>query len=121
MATKEIDPQELARRYEAERIKRVRAEGIGQYVELKGKFAYLDQDPYVAPGFTRDPITDENEVVVIGGGFGGLMTSCHLKRAGIEDVRVIEKGGDVGGTWYWNRYPGAACDVESYIYLPILE
>jgi cyclohexanone monooxygenase len=121
MATKEIDPQELAKRYAEEREKRLRAEGIHQYVELKGKFAYLDEDPYVEPGFTRDPITDENEVVVIGGGFGGLMTSCHLKRAGIEDVRIIEKGGDVGGTWYWNRYPGAACDVESYIYLPLLE
>jgi cation diffusion facilitator CzcD-associated flavoprotein CzcO len=121
MATKEIDAQELAKRYAEEREKRVRAEGIHQYVELKGKFAYLDEDPYVEPGFARDPISDENEVVVIGGGFGGLMTSCHLKRAGIEDVRIIEKGGDVGGTWYWNRYPGAACDVESYIYLPLLE
>ena len=121
MATQEIDPQELAKRYAEEREKRVRADGIDQYVELKGKFAYLDQDPYVEPGFSRAPVTDENEVVCIGGGFGGLMTSCHLKRAGIDDVRVIEKGGDVGGTWYWNRYPGAACDVESYIYLPLLE
>jgi cation diffusion facilitator CzcD-associated flavoprotein CzcO len=39
----------------------------------------------------------------------------------VADIRVIEKGGDFGGTWYWNRYPGAMCDVESYIYLPLLE
>jgi cyclohexanone monooxygenase len=36
-------------------------------------------------------------------------------------VRIIEKGGNFGGTWYWNRYPGAACDIESYVYLPLLE
>nr|QQZ49271.1 NAD(P)/FAD-dependent oxidoreductase [Phenylobacterium glaciei] len=60
-------------------------------------------------------------MVVIGGGFGGLLAGARLREAGVQDIRVIEKGGDFGGTWYWNRYPGAACDIESYIYLPLLE
>ena len=59
--------------------------------------------------------------MVIGGGFGGLMTAARLREDGVQDIRIIEKGGDFGGTWYWNRYPGAACDIESYIYLPLLE
>ena len=46
---------------------------------------------------------------------------ARLKQAGVQSVRIVEKGGDVGGTWYWNRYPGAACDIESYVYLPMLE
>ena len=73
------------------------------------------------PGFTREPLTDEVDVVVIGGGFGGLLAGARLREAGVDDIRIIEKGGDFGGTWYWNRYPGAACDVESYVYLPLLE
>jgi len=116
-----FDPAALKARYRAERDKRLRADGNEQYREIKGEFArYLD-DPYVAPGFTRAPLTDEVEVVVIGGGFGGLLAGARLREAGVQDIRVIEKGGDFGGTWYWNRYPGAACDIESYIYLPLLE
>ncbi|MEQ1784880.1 MAG: NAD(P)/FAD-dependent oxidoreductase, partial [Hyphomonadaceae bacterium] len=69
----------------------------------------------------RAPMFDDVDVVVVGGGFGGLLAGARLKQAGIEDVRIIEKGGDFGGTWYWNRYPGAACDIESYVYLPLLE
>ena len=65
--------------------------------------------------------TDLVDVVVIGGGFGGLLAGARLRQAGVEDIRLIEKGGEFGGTWYWNRYPGAMCDVESYIYLPLLE
>jgi cyclohexanone monooxygenase len=117
----EFDPAALRRRYQAERDKRLRADGIAQYRELSGDLARFNDDPYVEPGFSRAALTDEVEVVVIGGGFGGLMTAARLKEAGVADVRVIEKGGDFGGTWYWNRYPGAACDVESYIYLPLLE
>ncbi|MDO9472078.1 MAG: NAD(P)/FAD-dependent oxidoreductase [Caulobacter sp.] len=116
-----IDVEALRARYRAERDKRLRAEGNEQYVEVKGDFTrYLD-DPYVEPGFNREPLTDEVEVVVIGGGFGGLLAGARLREAGIDDVRMIEKGGDFGGTWYWNRYPGAACDIESYVYLPLLE
>ena len=88
---------------------------------MKGDFAHYVDDPYVEPGFTRAPLDDEVEVVVIGGGFGGLLAGARLREAGVDDIRIIEKGGDFGGTWYWNRYPGAMCDVESYIYLPLLE
>ncbi len=116
-----FDPEVLRARYRAERDKRIRPDGSDQYVEAKGDFSrYLD-DPYVDPGFTREPVTDEVAVLVIGGGFGGLLAAARLREAGIDDIRIIEKGGDFGGTWYWNRYPGAQCDIESYIYLPLLE
>jgi cyclohexanone monooxygenase len=116
-----FDPEALRAKYRAERDKRLRADGNAQYREIAGDFAHYLEDPYVKPGFERVPLSDEVEVVVVGGGFGGLLAGARLREAGIEDVRLIEKGGDFGGTWYWNRYPGAACDVESYIYLPLLE
>ena len=115
-----FDPDVLRDKYREERDKRLRGDGNDQYLEVTGEFArYLD-DPYVAP-VDRDPLSDEVDVVIIGGGFGGLLAGARLREAGVSDIRVIEKGGDFGGTWYWNRYPGAACDVESYIYLPLLE
>ncbi|MFO1237361.1 MAG: NAD(P)/FAD-dependent oxidoreductase [Alphaproteobacteria bacterium] len=116
-----FDPDALKAKYRAERDKRLRDDANEQYVEIAGAFAHYLDDPYVEPGFTRAPLTDEVDVVVIGGGFGGLLTGARLREAGVKSVRIIEKGGDFGGTWYWNRYPGAACDVESYIYLPLLE
>ncbi|HVN85275.1 MAG TPA: NAD(P)/FAD-dependent oxidoreductase [Candidatus Binatia bacterium] len=116
-----FDPDALRAKYRAERDKRLRPDGNDQYLEVTGGFAHFVDDPYVEPGFTRAPLTDEVDVVVIGGGFGGLLAGARLREAGIDDIRVIEKGGDFGGTWYWNRYPGAQCDVESYIYLPLLE
>jgi cyclohexanone monooxygenase len=117
----DFDPAALKAKYLEERNKRLRADGNEQYVEIKGDYAHYLEDPYVEPGFTRTPLTDEVEVVIVGGGFGGLLAGARLREAGVEDVRIIEQGGDFGGTWYWNRYPGAACDVESYIYLPLLE
>ncbi len=116
-----FDPDALREKYRAEREKRLRADGNQQYKEIAGEFAHYLDDPYVTAGFTREPLTDEVDVVVVGGGFGGLLTGARLREAGVKDVRLIEKGGDFGGTWYWNRYPGAACDVESYVYLPLLE
>ena len=116
-----FDPASLKKKYLAERDKRLRTDGNEQYREIKGDFAHYLDDPYVEPGFTRAPLTDDVEVVVIGGGFGGLLAGARLREAGVKDLRMIEKGGDYGGTWYWNRYPGAACDIESYIYLPLLE
>ena len=116
-----FDPDALRAKYREERDRRLRADGNDQYLEVKGDFAHFIEDPYVEPGFTRAPITDEVEVAVIGGGFGGLLAGARLREAGVDDIRVIEKGGDFGGTWYWNRYPGAMCDVESYVYLPLLE
>ncbi|MCZ6658765.1 MAG: NAD(P)/FAD-dependent oxidoreductase [Gammaproteobacteria bacterium] len=117
----DFDPDALRDKYRAERDKRLRDEGNEQYVEVTGKFSHFVDDPYVEPGFEREPLTDDVDVVVIGGGFGGLLAGARLREAGVEDVRIIEKGGDFGGTWYWNRYPGAQCDIESYIYLPLLE
>ncbi len=115
-----FDPDQLRQKYRDERDKRVRADGNEQYLEVAGDFARYLHDPYVEP-LTREPLTDDIDIVVVGGGFGGLLAGARLREAGIVDIRVIEKGGDFGGTWYWNRYPGAACDVESYIYLPLLE
>lgn len=115
-----FDADALRARYRAERDRRVRADGNEQYVEMVGGFAHYLEDPYV-DRVERAPLTDEVEVVIIGGGFGGLLAGARLREAGFDDLRLIDKGGDVGGTWYWNRYPGAACDVESYVYLPLLE
>jgi cyclohexanone monooxygenase len=117
----DFDPAALREKYRVERDKRLRPDGNEQFVEVAGDFARYVDDPYVEPGFEREPLTDEVEVVVIGGGFGGLLAGTRLREAGVEDIRIIEKGGDFGGTWYWNRYPGAMCDVEAYIYLPLLE
>ena len=119
--TRPFDPEQLREKYRQERDKRLREDGNEQYIEVKGEFAHFVEDPYVEPGFERAPLTDEVDVAVIGGGFGGLLSGARLREAGVESIRMIEKGGDFGGTWYWNRYPGAACDVESYVYLPLLE
>ncbi|MCK9991837.1 MAG: hypothetical protein Dbin4_00357 [Alphaproteobacteria bacterium] len=115
-----FDPNALLEKYNHERDKRVREDGGAQYREIAGQFAHFIDDPYVEP-ITRDPLFDEVEVVIIGGGFGGLLAGARLREAGVKSIRVIEKGGDFGGTWYWNRYPGAQCDIEAYIYMPLLE
>jgi cation diffusion facilitator CzcD-associated flavoprotein CzcO len=117
----DFDPEALRNKYREERDKRLRPDGNDQYVEVKGDFSRYVDDPYVKPGFTRAPLTDAVEVLIIGGGFGGLLAGARLREAGVQSIRIVEKGGDFGGTWYWNRYPGAQCDIESYIYLPLLE
>ena len=95
--------------------------GAADYMAMEGDFARYLADVYSAPPTPREPLTDECEILVVGAGFAGLLLWQKLRAAGFEDVRFCEKGGDVGGTWYWNRYPGIACDVESYSYLPLLE
>ena len=116
-----ISPEALRDKYRIERDKRMRADGPDQYLEPAAVFRDFNADPYVEPGFTRPAVTEETDVVVIGGGFGGMLTAVHLQKQGLGDFRIIDSAGDFGGTWYWNRYPGAACDIESYIYLPLLE
>ena len=106
-----FDPDALAKKYALERDKRVRVDGNDQYQEVIGDFAYFVEDPYIQSELKREQIDDEVEVVIIGGGFGGLLAAARLREAGIDDFRLIEKGGDFGGTWYWNRYPGASCDI----------
>jgi hypothetical protein len=116
-----FDPKALLARYRAERDKRLRPDSLDQFVPTKGEFLHYREDRYVQSGFTRTPLTDEVEIAVIGGGFCGLLLGAQLRQAGVEGIRFIDRAGDFGGTWYWNRYPGAACDTESYIYLPLLE
>ena len=110
----------LREKYRVERDKRLRADGNAQYIEPGGRFANLLDDPHT-PFVPREPVDDEVTVLVIGAGFAGLVTGARLKQAGIDDVRLIDKAGDVGGVWYWNRYPGAMCDTAAMIYLPLLE
>jgi cyclohexanone monooxygenase len=115
-----FDPDALREKYRTERDKRLREEGNDQYVEVTGEFAHFVEDPYVERT-EQEPLTDLVQVLIIGGGFGGLLAGARFREAGIDDIRIVEAGGDFGGTWYWNRYPGAQCDIESYCYLPLLE
>ncbi|WP_369202392.1 flavin-containing monooxygenase [Streptomyces sp. PU-14G] len=108
-------------RYRAERDRRVRPEGRGQYRRAEGEFGFYADDPYAEGPLPREALHDRVEALVVGGGFGGLLAGARLRQAGLETIRIVEKGSDFGGTWYWNRYPGIHCDIESYIYLPLLE
>ena len=115
-----IDKDALRSKYLEERDKRLRSDGNEQYVELTGQFAKYLEDPYVEP-VERKPLHDDVTFVFIGGGFAGLLAGAKMRQAGLDDIRIIEKGGDFGGTWYWNRYPGAQCDTASFVYMPLLE
>ena len=117
-----IDTAALRARYRAERDRRLRPEGLGQFVRIEAAHhARYQQDPAKPAGPVRAPLTDQVEVAVIGAGFGGLLLGAQLREAGFDSIRVIDRAGDFGGVWYWNRYPGAACDTEAPIYLPMLE
>ena len=116
-----FDPQKMRNKYDFERDRRLRTDGEGQYEETDGDLYYYNDDPQIGKRFVRDPVQEEVEIAILGGGFGGLLMAERLQEAGITNFRLVERGGDFGGTWYWNRYPGAQCDVESYIYLPLLE
>src|SRR5580693_666389 len=117
-----FDPDALRVKYRQERDKRLRPDGESQYLVVEGRFAhYAYDDPYAPRAFGREPVTNEIDVAVIGGGFSGMLAAARLREVGLTDIRVIEAGADFGGTWYWNRYPGAQCDIESYCYLPLLE
>ncbi|WP_253849424.1 flavin-containing monooxygenase [Mycobacterium asiaticum] len=116
-----FDVDALRRKYAEERARRLRPDGIGQYVEIAGEFARFADDPWADDEFTRAPLTDEVDVAIVGAGFGGLLTGVRLRELGVQSIRLIDRAADVGGTWYWNRYPGIACDVESYVYIPLLE
>ncbi|MFJ9173607.1 flavin-containing monooxygenase [Streptomyces sp. NPDC102360] len=112
---------ELRERYRAERERRVRPEGTAQYRSTTAEFGYFAADPYAGEVPEREPLRDEVDVAVVGGGFGGILAGARMRQQGLEKVRVIEQGGDFGGTWYWNRYPGIHCDIESHVYLPMLD
>src|SRR4051812_45537191 len=117
----DIDIPAIREKYAAERAKRLRPEGADQYLELEGDFAEFSEiDPY-STVVERDPITEDVDVVILGGGFAGLLAGAHLKKSGVEGIRVIEMAGDFGGVWYWNRFPGIQCDNDAYCYIPLLE
>jgi cation diffusion facilitator CzcD-associated flavoprotein CzcO len=125
-ALKTLPPPPPGAAFNAEEQTKYRAfnearRGAADYIAMEGEFAKYLQDVYSTAPVDREPLTDECEILVIGAGFAGLLLWYKLREAGFHDVRFCEKGGDVGGTWYWNRYPGIACDVESYSYLPLLE
>jgi cyclohexanone monooxygenase len=115
-----VDKAALKKKYAEERAKRLRPDGNNQYIRLKGQLDHYLEDPYT-PVVDREPKRDHITVAFIGGGFAGLVTGARLREAGVDDVRLIDKAGDFGGTWYWNRYPGAQCDTASFVYMPLLE
>ncbi|MCX5535684.1 NAD(P)/FAD-dependent oxidoreductase [Streptomyces sp. NBC_00006] len=112
---------ELRERYRIERERRVRPDGAAQYRSTTAEFGYFAADPYAGEVAEREPLRDVVDVAVVGGGFGGILAGARMRQQGLEKVRVIEQGGDFGGTWYWNRYPGIHCDIESHVYLPMLD
>src|SRR5262249_18215926 len=115
-----FDAESLRAKYREERDKRLRPDGNEQYLQPTGRFAHLLEDPYV-PRKERAARTDALTVAISGGGFAGLATGARLVAAGGTDLAIFEGGGDFGGAWYWNRYPGAMCDTAAMIYLPLLE
>jgi cyclohexanone monooxygenase len=117
----EIDFEELGQKYAREREKRLRSDALGQYRSLTGRFSRFDRDPFADPGFARPAVARDADVLIIGGGIGGLLAGVHLRRAGMEDIVIADKAADFGGTWYWNRYPGVRCDIDAQVYLPMLE
>lgn len=117
----EFDPVGLKAKYSEERAKRLRTDGSFQYRPAEAELLHFTEDPFANPEFKRPPIVEDIDVLIIGGGYGGQTAAILFLKQGITNIRIMEKGGDFGGTWYWNRYPGAACDIESYIYMPMLE
>jgi cyclohexanone monooxygenase len=120
MHTQTLDREATRQKYAEERAKRLRPDGPSQYLGFTGRFAEQLGDPYL-PVAERPALTDDVAFTFIGAGFAGLLVAARLKQAGLEQVRIIDKAGDFGGTWYWNRYPGAMCDSPSLVYLPLLE
>ncbi len=124
MAKSQAYYDEIKEKFAQERDLRLkyRPEGTAQFTsEFSGVLSRYAVDPYASDIQAREPINDTVECLFIGGGFSALLTSARLRERGVESIRIVERGGDVGGTWYWNRYPGAACDVVSYDYLPLLD
>jgi cation diffusion facilitator CzcD-associated flavoprotein CzcO len=116
-----FDPEAVREKYQRERAKRM-TETRGVIHDLKGEelFAEYLQDPFTR-FIDREPVVEDVDVAIIGAGMSGVTVGAKLREAGIRDIMLIDTAGGIGGTWYWNRYPGVMCDVESYIYMPLLE
>lgn len=119
-ASPDIDLEELRKKYRYERDRRIRPDGATQYASAQGRFGYYAKDPYTER-VEREPRRERHTALVVGAGFGGLLAAARLREAGVEDVALMDEAGDVGGTWYWNRYPGIHCDIESTVYMPLLD
>ena len=118
----DFDPEALRERYRRERDKRLRADGVDQYREGRDELArFVDVDPLVSSEADRGPVDEDVDVAIVGGGFSGLLAAARLSERGVTTFRIVDAGADFGGTWYWNRYPGAQCDTDAYCYLPLLE
>src|SRR5215469_11771549 len=115
------DPDAVRAKYLAERDKRL-LPGRADIRDLRtdGFFARYRDDPFT-PRIERDPVTVDADVVIVGGGIAGVLAGARLRQAGLQRICIVDAAGGIGGTWYWNRYPGVMCDVESYSYLPMLE
>ncbi|MCB2079217.1 MAG: NAD(P)/FAD-dependent oxidoreductase [Novosphingobium sp.] len=108
-------------KYLRERDRRIKKEANDQYIATSGKWSDIyEKDPYT-PVAPRDPINGETDVVILGAGYCGMMVAAQLKKAGIDNFYNLDHGGNFGGTWYWNRYPGIQCDNDSLVYMPLLE
>jgi cyclohexanone monooxygenase len=116
-----VDAEAVRQRYEAERAKRLNAAGTAQFIFAEGQYAEFAQDPFAVAVAPRESVTEDIDFLIIGAGIGGIQLAATLQKQGIENFRILDVAADFGGTWYWNRYPGLRCDVESYIYLPMLE
>ena len=116
-----FDPDSVRAKYLHERDKRlVPGRAAIRDLSTDELFARYKEDPFTERT-RRNPISDDVDVCILGGGIAGLAAGAELRKAGVEKIRIVDRAGGVGGTWYWNRYPGVMCDVESYIYLPLLE
>lgn len=119
--TQPVDLDRLRKKYSEEREKRLRPDGVGQYRSLTGTLSKFDQDPFATTAPARPAQQRDVDVLIVGGGIGGLLAGAHLRQAGVEKILIADRAGDVGGTWYWNRYPGIRCDIDALVYLPMLE
>ena len=120
-SAEEIDIPALKEKYRQERDRRIRKEGQEQYVRPVEDFAgAYEADPYT-PVIPRDPVSEEIDIAVLGGGWSGIAAGVHIRNSGLSSFRHIDHAGDFGGVWYWNRYPGLQCDNDAYCYLPLLE
>ncbi len=116
-----LDIKAIRARYDAERAKRLNSAGTDQYHFVDGEYAKFAEDPYAGEPNARDSVRTEVDILVVGTGIGGIQLGAKLRQNGLNDFLMLDVAADFGGTWYWNRYPGLRCDVESYIYLPLLE
>src|SRR6476661_2281789 len=116
-----FDPDAVRERYQRERAKRMtETRGVIHDLKAEEQFAEYLKDPFT-PFIERDPVVEQVDVAIIGAGMSGVTVGAKLREAGLRDIVLIDTAGGIGGTWYWNRYPGVMCDVESYIYMPMLE